>query len=172
MTHVLHILQQPLPAESEVFSGNDLRTRQLDEGVQQGGHQLSHAFLRGPGQPAADKTANIWAFRNRDELQGILLREQPNVILVAYWELLALLPFELRQQVVLDFVAPRPLEELFEAPQKVQANMARLRNALGRCDRILCGNQRQADLLIPLLIEAGHDLRESSPLLIVPLGAP
>jgi glycosyltransferase involved in cell wall biosynthesis len=167
MTRVLHILQQPLQAESDVFSGNDLRTRQLDQGLQDGGHLLSHAVLRGPGQPAA-----AGAFRNRDELQGILLRDKPDVILVAYWELLALLPFELSQPVVLDFVAPRPLEELFEAPQKVQANMARLRNALARCDRILCGNQRQADLLIQLLIEAGHDLRESSPLLIVPLGAP
>lgn len=167
MKRILHILQQPLQPESDVFSGNDLRTRQLDQGLRDGGHEISHAFLRGPGEPAA-----TGAFRNRDELQGILLREKPDVILVSYWELLALLPFELLQPVVLDFVAPRPLEELFEAPHKVQANLARMRNALARCDRILCGNQRQADLLIPMLIEAGHDLRESSPLSIVPLGAP
>jgi glycosyltransferase involved in cell wall biosynthesis len=167
MKRILHILQRPLPAETDVFSGNDLRTRQLGQGLQEGGHSVSHAFLRGPGQ-----ASTAGAFRNRDELQGILLRDQPDVILVAYWELLALLPFELQQPVVLDFVAPRPLEELFEAPHKVQASLARLRNALARCDRVLCGNQRQADLLIPLLIEAGHDLRGSSPLLIVPLGAP
>jgi glycosyltransferase involved in cell wall biosynthesis len=166
MSQVLHILQEPLRADDAVFSGNDLRNRQLDEGIQAGGHSLSHAFLRKPGMAVS---AN--SFANRDELQGLILRHKPDVILVAYWELLALLPFELTQPVVLDFVAPRPLEELFEQPQNVQASMARLRNALQRCDLVLCGNQRQADLLIPLLIEAGHDLRSAMPLRIVPLGA-
>ncbi len=166
MSHILHILQEPLQAADEVFKGNDLRTRQLDQGLQLGGHSLSHASLRGPGQTAVNPS-----FRNRDELQGIILRERPQVILVAYWELLSLLPFELTQPVILDFVAPRPLEELFEHPQSVQASMGRLRAALQRCDLVLCGNQQQADLLIPMLLEAGHDLRQQMALRIVPLGA-
>ncbi len=170
MSHILHILQEPLQAADQVFSGNDLRTRQLDQGLQAGGHRISHASLRGPGQAAVSGS-----FRNRDELQGIILREQPQIILVAYWELLSLLPFELSQPVILDFVAPRPLEELFEQPQLVQASMARLRMALQHCDLVLCGNQPQADLLIPVLLEAGHDLRQQlpqqMPWCIVPLGA-
>ncbi len=170
MGRVLNILQQPLRHESGVFSGNDLRTRQLDRAMESAGHTVVHASLRGPGQPVVPGS-----FRNRDELQGLILREQPDVILAAYWELLALLPFDLQQPVALDFVAPRPLEDLYEAPGKVQANLARLRNALARCDRVLCGNQRQADLLVPLLIEAGHDLRRDrqreQTLLVVPLGA-
>lgn len=166
MKHILHILQEPLQSKDTVFSGNDLRTRQLDQGLGLGGYRISHASLRGPGQQAVHGS-----FRNRDELQGIILREQPDIILVAYWELLSLLPFELTQPVILDFIAPRPLEELFEQPQNVQANMSRLRTALQRCDLVLCGNQAQADLLIPLLLEAGHDLRERLPLRIVPLGA-
>jgi len=170
MSRVLHLLQEPLQSANEVFSGNDLRTRQLDQGLQMGGHSISHASLRGPGQAAVSGS-----FRNRDELQGIILREQPQVILVAYWELLSLLPLELTQPVILDFVAPRPLEELFEQPQLVQASMGRLRTALQRCDLVLCGNQQQADLLIPMLLEAGHDLRQQlpqqMPWRIVPLGA-
>lgn len=166
MKHILHLLQEPLQVDEGVFSGNDLRTRQLDQGIKDGGHRLSHAFLRKPGMPGSST-----GFANRDELQGLILREQPDVILVAYWELLSLLPFELSQPVVLDFIAPRPLEELFEQPQAVQASMARLRHALQRCDLVLCGNDKQADLLIPLLIEAGHDLRSAMPLRIVPLGA-
>ncbi len=167
MTGVLHLLQEPLHADDGVFSGNDLRTRQLDQGISQGNHRISHAFLRKPGMASSADS-----FANRDELQGLILREKPDVILVAYWELLALLPFELAQPVVLDFVAPRPLEDLFEQPQAVQANIARLRNALRRCDLVLCGNDWQVGLLIPLLIEAGHDLRTAWPLRIVPLGAP
>jgi glycosyltransferase involved in cell wall biosynthesis len=163
---VLHLLQEPLQDEDGVFSGNDLRTRQLDQGIKLGDHEISHAFLRKPGMASSANN-----FANRDELQGLILREKPDVILVSYWELLALLPFELAQPVALDFVAPRPLEELFEQPQVVQANIARLRNALRRCDLVLCGNDKQADLLIPLLIEAGHDLRTSWPLCVVPLGA-
>ncbi|MDZ4731955.1 MAG: hypothetical protein SH820_18655, partial [Xanthomonadales bacterium] len=166
MSLIMHILQEPLQIDNAVFSGNDLRTRQLDQAIRLGGHRISHAFLRKPGM-----AGNTNSFANRDELQGLILRHKPDVILVAYWELLALLPFELTQSVVLDFVAPRPLEELFEQPQAVQANMARLRNALQRCDLVLCGNEKQADLLIPLLLEAGHDLRSGLPLRIVPLGA-
>lgn len=166
MKHILHLLQEPLQVDEGVFSGNDLRSRQLDQGIKNGGHRLSHAFLRKPGMPRSDAS-----FANRDELQGLILRNKPDIILVAYWELLSLLPFELPQPVVLDFVAPRPLEELFEQPQAVQASMARLRIALQHCDLVLCGNDKQADLLIPLLIEAGHDLRNAMPLRIVPLGA-
>jgi hypothetical protein len=65
-------------------------------------------------------------FRNRGELQGLILARSPDVILLCYWELAALLPFELVQPVVLDFVAPRPLEELFENPETVRAGLRRL----------------------------------------------
>jgi hypothetical protein len=167
MSRILHILQEPLQPDDGVRSGNDLRTRQLQQALRAGGHDLVHAHLRGPGKPPAPG-----AFRNRDELQGIILRESPDVILVAYWELLTLLPFELKAPVILDFVAPRPLEELFESPSTVQASLGRLRSSLHVCDLVLTGNDAQAQLLIPELVEAGHDLRMGLPLLTVPLGAP
>jgi hypothetical protein len=167
MSRILHILQEPLQPDEGVFSGNDLRTRQLDQALKAGAHQLIHAVLRGPDSPAGNGT-----FRNRDELQGIILRESPDIVLVAYWELLTLLPFELKAPVILDFVAPRPLEELFENPEKVQTSMDRLRSTLCLCDLVLTGNDAQGHLLIPQLLEAGHDLRQAMPLLTVPLGAP
>jgi len=166
MSHILHILQEPLQPETDVQSGNDLRTRQLNQGLHDGGHRVTNASLRKPGMAAGPDR-----FAHRDELQSLVQREQPDVILVSYWELLALLPFELPQPVVLDFVAPRPLEELFETPHRVQHNLARLRAALHRCDLILCGNEPQAALLVPLLIEAGHDLRDHYSIRVVPLGA-
>lgn len=167
MSRILHLLQEPPQPDEAVLSGNDLRTRQLQQALRAGGHELVDAHLRGPGMPPA-----TGAFRNRDELQGIILRESPNVILVAYWELLTLLPFELKAPVILDFVAPRPLEELFESPATVQASLARLRSSLHVCDLVLTGNEAQAQLLIPELVETGHDLRMGLPLLTVPLGAP
>ena len=170
MKRILYILQEPLQADEAVFSGNDVRIRQLQQALQQAGHQVSFACLQSPGvPPASPKTAA--AFKNRDELQGLILRVSPDVILVSYWELLSLLPFNLGLLVVLDFVAPRPLEDLFENPQGVQDNMRRLRDAMGRCDLVLTGNELQSHLLISSLLESGHDLREGLPVLTVPLGA-
>jgi glycosyltransferase involved in cell wall biosynthesis len=167
MSHILHILQEPLQPDTGVSSGNDLRTRQLDQGLREAGCRVTHASLRKPGEAGGPGR-----FAHRDELLGLVLREKPDIILVAYWELLSLLPFGLAQPVVLDFVAPRPLEDLFERPDSVRPNIARLRAALHRCDLVLCGNEHQSGLLVPLLLEAGHDLRQYFPVRVVPLGAP
>jgi len=165
---ILLVAQEPVLQRREIVSGNAIRIDQICSALRHAGHELVHVWLAGPDRKSA---TNSGAFRSRDELQGIIQATAPDVIFLAYWELAELLPFDLRQPVVLDFVAPRPLEELFEQPESVRASLRRLRTLLQRCDLILVGNEQQRHLLINPLIEAGFDLRQGLPVLVVPLGA-
>jgi len=166
---ILLITQEPPLTTDDIATGNAIRTAQLEGALQRAGHGISQTWL--------DKTEgglrnrHTDAFRNMDELQATIVRQQPEAILVSYWELLELLPFDLPQPVILDFVAPRPLELLFEHPERVKAELQRLQGNLSKCDVLLTGNQSQRDLLWFTLLQSGFDLRDRAPVLVVPLSA-
>ena len=162
---ILLITQEPPLAPDAVATGNAIRTAQLSGALQRAGHTLSQTWLDNP------KGSHAEAFRSRDELKAAIIRQQPDAILVSYWELLELLPFDLPQSVILDFVAPRPLEVLFEHPEHVRDELQRLQSNLSKCDVILTGNTAQRDLLWFTLLQAGFDLRGCDPVLVVPLSA-
>jgi len=159
---VLLITQEPPFDAGRVVTGNALRTLQLQQALERGGHATRQIWLD-PGNGEG-------AFRNADQLRGLIRSGAPGAILVSYWELLALLPYDLDVPVILDFVAPRPLESLFEHPETVALELHRLRANLARCDLLLVGNAEQAKLLAYWLLEAGFDLRRSSPVRVVPPG--
>jgi len=167
--HILFITMEPPLAADAVATGNAVRTAQLAGALRRAGHAVTQTWLThgrdGRGIGHAD------AFNSRDELKAAIVRRRPDVILVSYWELLELLPFELPQPVILDFVAPRPLEILYEHPGRVRADLERLQSHLSRCDVILSGNRSQRSLLWFTLLQAGFDLRTYDPVLVVPLGA-
>lgn len=167
--NVLLITQEPPLRDDEIVSGNAVRTKQIRSALDAAGHETHQVWLAGPDTDRAGVKAST--FRNHDDLQGILLGKKPDAIIVSYWELLGLLPHDNTVPVVLDYVAPRPLEELFESPSTVNASLRRLRNNLGRVDLVLVGNRRQRHLMINTLIESGFDLRNNDPVRIVPLGA-
>ena len=121
---VLLITQEPPLLSEVVVSGNAVRSRQLSQGLESAGHEVIQTWL------SRDRKRVKGVFRNRDELQGILMKQAPGAIIVSYWELLGLLPYDLQQPVVLDYVAPRSLEELFESPDTVRRNMRRLRRLM------------------------------------------
>jgi glycosyltransferase involved in cell wall biosynthesis len=148
-----------------VVNGNAVRTRQINQALESAGHEVVQTWL------CLDRRRLEGAFRNRDELQGVLMKQAPDVVVVSYWELLGLLPYSLQQPVVLDYIAPRSLEELYQSPDTVRLSMRRFRLNLQRCDVVLVGNEKQKHLLLNTMIESGFDLRDSTPVLIVPLGA-
>ncbi|MEM1411823.1 MAG: glycosyltransferase [Pseudomonadota bacterium] len=158
---LLFLSQEPPFDADEVATGNALRSAQLVSGLEAAGHTVSHAWL--------DREGGAGRFRSADELRGLIQRSAPDAMIVAYWELLELLPFEPSVPVVLDFLAPRPLEALFESPERTGGQLQRLRIALGRVDAVLVGSTRQKDLLAYTLLEAGFDLRVTDPVLVVPL---
>ena len=162
---ILLITQEPPLQPDAVATGNAVRTAQLEGALSRAGHEISQTWL--------DKKSSSHqrAFGSRDELQATIIQQRPDAILVAYWELLELLPFDLPQPVILDFVAPRPLELLFENPGKVQPELTRLQANLSKCDLLLTGNEAQQDLLLFTLLQAGFDLRKCEPVMVVPLSA-
>lgn len=166
---ILLITQEPPLASDAIATGNAIRTAQLAGALGRAGHVLTQTWLQ--NRKGRQKSGQTEAFRSRDELQAIITRQRPDVILVSYWELLELLPFDLTQPVVLDFVAPRPLETLFEHPERVKSDLQRLQNNLSKCDVMLTGNPSQRDLLWFTLLQAGFDLRACDPVLVVPLSA-
>ena len=167
---ILLLTQEPPLDEEHVASGNAIRTRQLHNALTSRGLSIVQAWLsRESGVTGRSRPAT--SFRNQDELRGIVLRNRPDVIIAGYWELISLLPHDGLPPVVLDFVAPRPLEELFEVPERVQQSLRRLRSNLARCDLVMVGNDAQATLLTYPLLEAGFDVRDRLPVITVPLGA-
>ncbi len=162
---ILLVTQEPPLSSDDVATGNAIRTAQLESALSGAGHSISQTWLdkQNSGHPDA--------FRSRDELRANITKQNPGAILVAYWELLELLPFELPQPVIVDFVAPRPLEILFEHPELVGAELRRLQRNLSKCDLLLTGNPSQRDLLWYTLLQAGFDLRGCEPVLVVPLAA-
>ena len=166
---ILLLTQEPPLRDDEIVSGNAVRTRQLSSALDHAGHEVTQAWLS--REPNEAETSQGLTFRNRDDLQGLLMKESPDAVIVGYWELLGLLPLENLPLVVLDYVAPRALEELFESPETVRASLRRLTVNLRRCDLVLVGNDLQKHLLVTPLIEAGFDLSRSDPVRVVLLGA-
>ncbi|MCP4046531.1 MAG: glycosyltransferase family 4 protein [Gammaproteobacteria bacterium] len=162
---ILLITQEPPLKPDAIATGNAIRTAQLEGALGRAGHEVSQTWL--------DKqdTSHQRAFRSRDELQATITRQRPDAILVAYWELLELLPFDLPHPVIVDFVAPRPLEVLFENPEQVSPELKKLQANLSKCDLLLTGNEAQRELLWFTLLQAGFDLRGSEPVMVVPLSA-
>jgi glycosyltransferase involved in cell wall biosynthesis len=162
---ILLITLEPPLAPAAVATGNAVRTAQLEGALTRAGHEVAQVWLdRRSGRHAQ-------AFGSRDELRSIITRKRPDVILVSYWELLDLLPFELPQPVIVDFIAPRPLELLYENPAKASAELRRLQANLSKCDLLLVGNTAQRDLLWFTLLGAGFDLRGCDPVVVVPPAA-
>ena len=162
---ILLITQEPPLALDAVATGNAVRTAQLVSALTRAGHVITQTWLD------RENTGRPGAFTSRDQLQAIINRQNPDAILVSYWELLELLPFDLPQPVIVDFVAPRPLELLFEQPEKVGAELSLLQRNLSKCDLLLTGNEAQRDLLWFSMLQAGFDLRGNEPILVLPLSA-
>jgi glycosyltransferase involved in cell wall biosynthesis len=162
---ILLIAQEPPLTADAVVSGNAIRTRQLTRGLERAGHTVVHCWLDPKGANPGH------AFRNRDDLRGLLMRENADVHLVCYWELLDLMPFESDTPVVLDFLAPRPLETVFEDPSGLRRDLRRLQADLAKVDLLLTGNEFQKAMMLLPLLETGLDLTRDVGALVVPLGA-
>jgi glycosyltransferase involved in cell wall biosynthesis len=166
---ILLITQESPLRNEEIVSGNAIRSVQIRSALETAGHQVVQLWLA-TGRQGQEEIAGS-TFRNSDQLQGILMKQEPGAIIVAYWELLGLLPHEISIPVILDYVAPRSLEELFESAATVRTSLRRLKMNLRRCDLVLVGNELQRHLMINTMIEAGFDLRGPDPIRVIPLGA-
>ena len=160
-------LDPPLDPE-RVATGNQVRAQGIREALADAGHEVLLAVPAPEASEPPGPQADHIAYRTREELEAVIRDRGIEAVLVAYWALLAHLPDQ-GPPVVLDFVAPRLLEVLFEDPERLADRAADLIALLPRADRFLVGNRRQGDLLLALLLQAGFDCRASAPVLTVPI---
>ncbi len=165
---ILIIAQEPPIRPDQVVTGNAIRTSQLTDALEHAGHAVTHAWKsrksgsNGPG----DHT-----FSNSDELRGLLMRSEADIYLVTYWKLMDFMPFSAPVPVILDFLAPRALELLFEEPDSLREHLRQMDIALSKTDLVLTGNDRQRQLMLLPVLQSGLDLSGGAGVLCVPLAA-
>ena len=164
--HIVLIMQEAPLDPSDIVTGNQERAGQLSAGLTSLGHRVGQLWL---DQSSGGESPNNFA--DTGELQEKINNLAPDCLLFGYWELLEFLPPATNLPVILDFVAPRPLESLFEMPDGIQRELSRLRKCLSRADYFITGSQRQKHLLTAWLIDAGLDLRRRLPVTVVPLSS-
>lgn len=146
-------LEPPLDVDG-VATGNQLRAAMLNAALADAGHEaVQHSHAR-------------WT---REEVARRIRQEQPDVVMLGYWQLADELPEGLDVPVVADCIAPRPLEEHFVDPLATAGLIQRYVRALSRADLVMVGNARQRTLLAGWLLAAGEDLRAHVPIVEVPL---
>ena len=148
-----------------IATGNQVRVQGILETLQKTGHEVVQTF---PAPENNSASFDSESYRTKDELESYLAGNNFEAILVGYWSLLSHLP-NTRLPVVLDFIAPRVLELMFQEPENIVGKTAELIESFQKVDHFLVGNKRQSDLLLPLLIQAGFDCRGKIPVSNVPI---
>ena len=158
-------LDEPLDPQT-VATGNQVRVQGIRGALEATGHQVTQL------SPATDQaTSTIHeVYQTRDELSDQISHGQFDAILAGYWSLLAHLP-QTELPVILDFIAPRLLELMFQDPENISEKTQELISQLHKADFFLVGNNRQADLLLPLLLQAEFDCSKRVPISVVPICA-
>jgi len=155
-----------------VASGNSVRGYWLVRGLSEQGVTVVWCYPQALG-PVGDAHplpgVSVCAYTDPGDLAERIRTEAPDVVLVGYWELLDALPESLHLPIVLDVVAPRILEVMYEDASQVDGEIQRMLRLYRRVDRFLAGNQRQRYFLLPWLILAGFDLRADIPVDVVPI---
>lgn len=167
---LLYLSLDPPLDPSRVATGNQVRVQGLREALERHGHEVTQAIPSEEAKPTDPESPGLLVYRTREELAEFVRDGGYGALVVGYWSLLDhLKAVDAPPPVVLDVIAPRLLEALFQDPDHLAERTAEFLALLPRADHFLVGNQRQADLLLPLLLQAGFDCREDVPVSIVPI---
>ncbi|MBK1718350.1 glycosyltransferase [Thiocystis violacea] len=159
---------------ARIASGNSVRAHALTLGLAEAGLQVVHVYPESLGPPTgliAERGIQARVYRERADLAALIEEEAPDALILGYWELIEWLPESLDRPIVLDVVAPRLLEAMYQEHLDLASEVRRTLACYRRADRFLVGNQRQASFLIAWLILAGFDCRAAAPLDVLPISA-
>ncbi len=165
---IVCIVHAGLLDPARVATGNELRLWQFEQALREAGHALTVLHPAGLIASGEALPSGHQLFDGPAQLLRRLRRLAPDAVVVGYWEYLQALPAEPPWPVVLDLLAPRPLELLFEAPEQAGPSFRQLLGLLRRVDHVLVGNSRQRDLVLGWLLAAGIDCRHELPISIMP----
>ncbi len=170
---VLFITHAVFLDPTRISTGNSVRGFFLAKGLAERGHQVIFAGPSGldrfASQTAPEPGIQVTTFAGRAGLARLIEEYRPDVLLVGYWELLDELPGTLEIPVVLDVVAPRVLEALFQAERELSSEVRRMLTLYRKVDHFLVGTERQRHFLLPWLIMAGFDVRRDSLIDVLPI---
>ena len=157
----------------QIVSGNSVRAYYLAHGLLHHGievvHIHPHQLVHSAAKPKPPQGIAIRTYTCREELVEQLHAEAVEALIVGYWELLDLIPDNLDLPIVLDVVAPRVLEAMFQRERDLSAEIRRMLQLYRKADRFLVGTHRQRHFLLPWLIMAGFDCRNEVPIDVVPI---
>ncbi|NVZ09987.1 glycosyltransferase [Allochromatium humboldtianum] len=164
---------EPLDPE-RIASGNSVRAHGLALGLIAAGHAVVQVYPEALGEPTpliAERGLRARRYADRETLAALIDEEAPDALILGYWELIELLPESLAAPIVLDVVAPRILEAMYQEHLDLADEVRRTLACYRRADRFLVGNRRQASFLLPWLLLAGFDCRADAPIDVLPISA-
>ena len=171
---VLLVTHGAFLSRGHVTTGNSIRGYYLSKGLIDHGIRVCYAYPRelSGGAAVPDiSDVSLAEFGDRRELASLIDQFAPNAILVGYWELLELLPERTSVPVIVDLLAPRILETQFQGKRSLAEEIGRMVRLYRKADRFITGTKRQKDLLLPWLMMAGFDCRESVPIDVIPISS-
>jgi len=130
---ILYLTLDPPLDPAVAATGNQVRARGIIEALERAGHRVIQVCPVNENIPSSAGT-----YRTDDELADMLDAASPDAILVGYWSLLHHLP-QTSTPVILDFIAPRMLELMFQEPDNVSERTAEIIELLHRADHFLVG---------------------------------
>jgi glycosyltransferase involved in cell wall biosynthesis len=169
---VLFITHGEFLDDARIASGNSVRAYFIERGLAESGIEVVHVHpeaLGTPSDPAPHPGIRVRVYQDRNALAELIRAEAPDALILGYWELIESLPERLDQPIVLDVVAPRILEAMYQEQLDLSDEVRRTLACYRRADRFLVGNRRQASFLIAWLILAGFDCRLAAPVDVLPI---
>jgi len=160
--------------QDRVAAGNSVRAYYLAKGLVESGHEVTYVYPQALESnefccSQADLPVQIRGYKDQAHLAGLIQKVKPDFILVGYWELLEQIPEDIGIPLILDLVAPRILEALFQPDRDLTDEIRKMLSLYRRADLFLVGNERQRHFLLPWLIMAGFDCRWNIPIGIIPI---
>lgn len=174
-SRLLLLTEQPPLQADQPATGLSVRHTRMARSWQKPGFRVTYAWpadkeLRGEIDSSGE--FDLLPLHAPGQLQQWAVRHPGATYLLGYWELAEWLPADPDITLVLDYIAPRLLERAFEQSRRLNEDVQCLVPLLSRCREVWVGNQRQHDLMLGLMLMAGHPLKQSSPVRIVPIAAP
>ncbi len=166
---ILIITHGMFPVSGQSVTGNGIRAWGLAMGLKAHGYHIIYATHVTTAHMAPQQLdVELATYDNDQTLHTLIQQQQPDVIIVGYWELMRSLPANLDIPIVLDLLAPRLLEMEFQNHYDVEKESIDYIKCLNAADYFLCCTQRQKAFHTSWLLMSGINCQHN-PIDVIPI---